>query len=158
MSMKNAKIGMFWRFFNKIIRPQFTVWHTANNNKDVFRGHGHTKTRVKTTIVDVALPWKSSALITLNERDHCVLQRFTFEEFSWLLFYSRDPVTLYEFWNFHTFVSRNEFIAGLKKKSERPKHFVQKSGSSKKMGQGQALMSIKTFLCLCFIFIFVIIL
>ena len=55
--------------------------HTANNNKDVFRGHGHTKTRVKTTIVDVALPWKSSALITLNERDHCVLQRFTFEEF-----------------------------------------------------------------------------
>ena len=27
-----------------------------NNNKDVFRGHGHTKTRVKTTIVDVALP------------------------------------------------------------------------------------------------------
>ena len=25
-----------------------------NNNKDVFRGHGHTKTRVKTTIVDVA--------------------------------------------------------------------------------------------------------
>ena len=32
-----------------------TVRHTANNNKDVFRGHGHTKTCVKTTIVDVAL-------------------------------------------------------------------------------------------------------
>ena len=71
------KYDSFWT----ILLALCTVHHTANNNKDVFRGHGHTKTRVKTTIVDVALPWKSSALITLNERDHCVLQKFTFEEF-----------------------------------------------------------------------------
>ena len=83
-----------WEFLNNL-QFYFTVLHTANNNKDVFRGHGHTKTRVKTTIVDVALPWKSSALITLNERDHCVLQKFTFEEFhdffilqAWILKFS----------------------------------------------------------------------
>ena len=58
-----CRVKILLRYFE----PQSTVCHTANNNKDVFRGHWHTKTRIKTTIVHVALPLHNKELHLLPQ-------------------------------------------------------------------------------------------